>query len=82
MLEVIKELINQKRNVFITGGGGVGKSYILKELKKIYPEMVITSTTGVSALNVDGQTIHSWSGIRMCERSERSKAAIAFKSKE
>ena len=35
MLEVIKELINQKRNVFITGGGGVGKSYILKELKKI-----------------------------------------------
>lgn len=82
MLEVIKELINQKRNVFITGGGGVGKSYILKELKKIYPEMVITSTTGVSALNVDGQTIHSWSGIGMCERSERSKAAIALKSKE
>ena len=82
MLEVIKELIDQKRNVFITGGGGVGKSYILKELKQLYPDMVVTSTTGISALNVNGQTIHSWSGIGLCERSERAQAAIVSKSKD
>lgn len=51
-------------NVFITGGAGVGKSYTLSKLKELYKEKLhITSTTGISAINVGGQTLHSWSGI-------------------
>ena len=58
------ELLEQGYNIFVTGGAGTGKSYILKKLKKHYKaKLAITSTTGVSALNINGQTIHSWAGI-------------------
>lgn len=57
--------ISDGKNIFITGGAGTGKSYILRNLVKVLPELKynITSTTGVSAINIGGVTIHSWSGI-------------------
>ena len=60
----VKELIDilEDRNVFITGGGGVGKSHTIKLLQKELP-IVLTASTGISAVNIEGQTIHSWSGI-------------------
>ena len=67
-ISTINSKIKQKRNIFITGGGGVGKSYLLNKLRQKY-DMVVTSTTGVSALNVNGQTIHSWSGIGIGQKS-------------
>ena len=64
----IISLLNQHENVFLTGFAGTGKSYILKQLKKIYKEkLVLTSTTGISAVNVGGQTIHSWAGVGCME---------------
>jgi ATP-dependent DNA helicase PIF1 len=52
------------KNVFITGGGGVGKSYLIKFFYDKYKSgTFITSTTGISALNIGGQTIHSLLGI-------------------
>jgi ATP-dependent DNA helicase PIF1 len=60
--------INEDNNVFISGIGGTGKSFIMKQiydyiLSKYKPEhCVLTSTTGVSAYNIGGKTIHSWSG--------------------
>lgn len=52
------------KNVFITGGGGVGKSYLIKFFYDRYKsDTFITSTTGISALNIGGQTIHSLLGI-------------------
>jgi hypothetical protein len=60
-------IFNQQRNVYISGIAGSGKSYLLRQLfdeaisKKI--NCVLTSTTGVSAFNIGGCTIHSWSGI-------------------
>ena len=69
-LEKAIELIDAGNNVFITGGGGVGKSYILNKLKEHYGEgLDITSTTGISAINVGGQTIHSWAGIGLAKKS-------------
>lgn len=64
-LQQAYDLIKQKKNIFITGGAGTGKSYILSHLVNIIPELKgnITSTTGISAINIDGKTIHSWSGL-------------------
>ena len=62
-------LIKQKKNVFITGHAGTGKSYILSKLKERIPKLVITSTTGIAAVNVKGQTLHSWAGIGICNTS-------------
>lgn len=59
------ELFNQRQNLFISGGAGSGKSHLLHFLKHYYTQFAleITASTGVSAINVNGSTIHSFSGI-------------------
>jgi len=58
-------------NVFLTGGAGTGKSKLIETYYKYavgkYGSSVVakTSTTGISALNISGKTIHSWSGIKL-----------------
>lgn len=54
-------------NVFLSGPAGSGKSYIIDKYvdyvhKNSKKNVYVTSTTGLSALNVHGETIHSYSG--------------------
>jgi ATP-dependent DNA helicase PIF1 len=47
-------------NMFITGKAGTGKSVLLQYFKNYSSkQMVVCAPTGVAALNVGGQTIHS-----------------------
>lgn len=63
-IEEIRAFVDQRKNIFLTGPGGVGKSYYVKKLKDLYGDRVdVTSTTGVSSYNLTGRTIHSFSGI-------------------
>lgn len=65
----IISLIEDKNNIFVTGGAGTGKSYILNQLRLHYRNKLhVTSTTGISALNISGQTIHSWAGIGIADK--------------
>lgn len=80
ILNRVIQLIDSGRNVFITGGAGTGKSYMLQQIKKHYPTMVLTSTTGVSAININGQTIHSWAGVGICKHSIESVANSIVKN--
>lgn len=66
-LEQIVKSIKQGENLFITGYAGTGKSFILNKLKKMF-RIDVTSTTGLAAVNVQGQTIHSWSGVGICNK--------------
>lgn len=59
-------------NVFLTGPGGTGKSYLLKHFinykkntlkKNDKYSLVVTSTTGLSSSLINGVTLHSWAGI-------------------
>lgn len=56
-------------NAFITGSAGTGKTflmrYIIQELQKLHSDshVAVTAPTGIAALNVGGQTIHSFAGI-------------------
>lgn len=67
LLKIIR-LIKKGKNIFITGHAGTGKSYILDKLKTIVPKLTVTSTTGIAAVNVNGQTIHSWAGVGICNK--------------
>lgn len=67
-LSIIDSLFNKGRSIFLSGPGGTGKSYIIKNvIKKTAVErgipISLTSTTGVSAIGIEGTTIHRWSGI-------------------
>jgi len=55
------ELIESTReNVFVTGRAGTGKSTLLNHLSwHTSKQLVVCAPTGVAALNVGGQTIHS-----------------------
>jgi ATP-dependent exoDNAse (exonuclease V) alpha subunit len=53
-----------KGHLFVTGRAGTGKSTLLKCLRDLIPaEMVIVAPTGLAAVNVGGQTIHSFFGL-------------------
>ncbi|WP_047547954.1 helix-turn-helix domain-containing protein [Psychroserpens sp. Hel_I_66] len=52
---------NTKRNVFLTGKAGTGKTTFLHQLKlKSKKRMVVVAPTGVAAINAKGVTIHSF----------------------
>jgi ATP-dependent exoDNAse (exonuclease V) alpha subunit len=54
-------------NVFLTGPAGSGKTYLLKQyiayLKSKNIGVAVTASTGIAATHMNGQTIHSWSGM-------------------
>jgi ATP-dependent DNA helicase PIF1 len=63
--QIAYDLIKSGSSVFITGGGGVGKSallnYYIKNNKK--KSLGVTSTTGTSAILINGTTLHSYLGL-------------------
>lgn len=56
--------ILKTNNLFLTGGAGVGKSYttmeIISHYQKSHKSVVTLGSTGVSAINLGGMTIHSF----------------------
>lgn len=63
------ELILSGNNVFVSGSAGTGKSfllrYVIQELVKKHSEegVAVTAPTGIAAINIGGQTVHSFAGI-------------------
>lgn len=55
---------NETGNLFVTGRAGTGKSTLLRALVELVAdEMVVLAPTGLAAVNVGGQTIHSFFGF-------------------
>jgi ATP-dependent DNA helicase PIF1 len=54
-------LENTKRHLFVTGKAGTGKSTLLQYFRhKTTKNIAVLAPTGVAALNIKGQTIHSF----------------------
>jgi len=64
-LELLK---NTNDNIFLTGAPGTGKSYLINKyvdwLLDNGETPIMTASTGIAALNVNGKTLHSWGGLR------------------
>ena len=59
-----KEMEGTFNHVYITGRAGTGKSTLLKYFKEnTGKKVVVLAPTGVAAVNVGGQTIHSFFGF-------------------
>ena len=58
---VLNLLEKDRKNLFVTGRAGTGKSTLLQLFRKTTEKkQVVLAPTGVAALNVRGQTIHSF----------------------
>lgn len=58
-------LENRRDHIFLTGKAGTGKSTLLEYWRtKTQQNIAVLAPTGVAALNVRGQTIHSFFGFR------------------
>lgn len=50
-----------RRNIFLTGKAGTGKTTFLRRLQReSYKRMIVVAPTGVAAINAGGVTIHSF----------------------
>lgn len=72
--EVLVHLLKGE-NVFLSGGAGSGKSHVIETYVKLRKQLnpgvniVVTATTGLAALNIGGETIHSVTGLGMVKTS-------------
>ena len=65
---------NTDKHIFITGKAGTGKSTLLEYFRsKSKKKIVVLAPTGVAALNVKGQTIHSFFRFRVDVTLEKIK---------
>ena len=64
------DAVIEGKSIFITGPGGTGKSYLLKLIYDLVPQLThkkvaVTALTGCAALLLGphARTLHSWTGI-------------------
>lgn len=58
----LQSLCDEKRNLFITGSPGTGKSFLINQFLKIkrQEEIPVVASTGAAAILVGGRTFHSF----------------------
>ncbi|WP_169973865.1 MULTISPECIES: AAA family ATPase [unclassified Campylobacter] len=73
MLNQILKIL-ERSNLFLTGRGGVGKSYIttsvIKHYKNELKNVVVLGSTGISAVSVGGVSVHSFFKFGICSNLE------------
>ncbi len=64
MAEAFRLMEETRENIFLTGEAGTGKSTLLRYFKdSTHKNSVVLAPTGVAAINVGGQTVHSFCGF-------------------
>lgn len=53
-------LMDKGENVFLTGGAGTGKSFVIEQFIRLHPDkyVVATASTGTAAIDIGGMTLH------------------------
>lgn len=84
--EDVLELFKQGHNIFITGPGGSGKTFLIKQIynwcNENHKNIQVCALTGCAAvlLNCNARTIHSWSGIGIGNKNIESVIDSVYKS--
>ena len=74
--EAIFQDLVQGKNVFLSGPGGTGKSWMIKTVSARLTEVGFTvcrtGSTGVAADNIGGTTLHSWAGVQLGDKDAQT----------
>lgn len=69
---IVESIFDNKRNTCITGPAGTGKSVLLRAIvnraEELDRSVDIVGSTGIAAVNVGGQTLHSWAGMGLAQK--------------
>lgn len=78
------ELCESGENIFLTGGAGSGKSYVIREFMKDknIKELPILASTGAAAVLLGGRTFHSFFGLGIMEGGSQATLARVQKDKK
>ncbi|MBC7754516.1 MAG: AAA family ATPase [Moraxellaceae bacterium] len=82
--QVALDLLKSGDNVFLTGGAGSGKSFVVRELMKELDSesMPILASTGAAAVLLGGRTFHSFFGIGIMEGGFEATVTRGLKDKK
>ena len=71
-------------NVFVTGGAGVGKSFLIRHFQKglDLKEFPILASTGAAAVLVGGRTFHSFFGLGILEGGPEATIERATRNRQ
>ncbi len=80
--QAIRLIEEERANVFVTGRAGTGKSTLLRHFRETTGKnIVVLAPTGVAAVNIQGQTIHSFFKFKPDVTVERIKKVSASKAR-
>ena len=73
--KLVLKTIKEGRNVFFTGSGGSGKSFLISVIQKTlnHDTCFVTASTGVAASLIGGITLHAFAGIGAVNEHELVK---------
>lgn len=72
----------QNPNVFVTGGAGVGKSFLIRHFKRDTKEFPMLASTGAAAVLVGGRTFHSFFGLGILEGGPEATVERACRNRQ
>ncbi|MDB2562573.1 DEAD/DEAH box helicase [Sulfurimonas sp.] len=85
-LSVTIDKLKSHQNIFLTGGAGVGKTTITREVIKIYEEeskkVAKLASTGMAATLIDGQTLHSFFDLGIAFSLEELEKSSRYEAKK
>lgn len=82
----VLQRVQRRRSVMITGGAGVGKTFLLleivQELQRMRRKVAVTASTGLAASHLSGTTLHAALGLGLCDGTVAEVAAKARKRRD
>lgn len=78
-IAAFKRIETTNYNFFITGKAGTGKSVLLQYfMANSSKKVAVVAPTGIAAITIGGQTIHSFFGLKPCPQNTLNKQEISL----